>query len=421
MPLDLPTIRSKFPALLRPVIFFDNPGGTQVAQPVLDRIHAYLVDHNANHGGAFETSRASDAILEEAHAAMADFYHVSRPEEIIFGNNMTSLTFAISRAIARTWQPGDEIVVTRLDHDANITPWVMAAEDRGCAVRWVDFHPEDGTLDLESFRKALEGNPRLVAFGYASNALGTVNPVAELTRLAHAAGAWVYIDAVQYAPHGPIDVQALDCDFLVSSSYKFFGPHAGILYGKYEHLDQLKAYKVRPAPEDPPGKWMTGTQNHEGIAGVLGALEYLEWVGENFGEDFQEKYAGRYQGRALKLKQAMSAIRAYEFELSRLLLDALEETPGVTLYGLTDRRSLEERVPTVSFTLKGWHPRRVAEALDQANIYVWDGNYYALAVTERLGLEESGGMVRVGAAHYNTVAEIKRFGETLGKIALGMT
>jgi cysteine desulfurase family protein (TIGR01976 family) len=421
MPLDLPTIRSKFPALLRPAIFFDNPGGTQVAQPVLDRIHAYLVDHNANHGGAFETSRASDAILEEAHAAMADFYHVSRPEEIIFGNNMTSLTFAISRAIARTWQPGDEIVVTRLDHDANITPWVMAAEDRGCAVRWVDFHPEDGTLDLESFRKALEGNPRLVAFGYASNALGTVNPVAELTRLAHAAGAWVYIDAVQYAPHGPIDVQALDCDFLVSSSYKFFGPHAGILYGKYEHLDQLKAYKVRPAPEDPPGKWMTGTQNHEGIAGVLGALEYLEWVGENFGEDFQEKYAGRYQGRALKLKQAMSAIRAYEFELSRLLLDALEETPGVTLYGLTDRRSLEERVPTVSFTLKGWHPRRVAEALDQANIYVWDGNYYALAVTERLGLEESGGMVRVGAAHYNTVAEIKRFGETLGKIALGMT
>ncbi len=416
MPLDLSAIRSKFPALQRPAVFLDNPGGTQVAQTVLDRMDAYLVEHNANHGGAFETSRLSDAILDEARLALADFYNAAWPEEIVFGNNMTSLTFTISRAIARTWQPGDEIVVTRLDHDANITPWVMAAEDRGCTVRWVDFHPEDGTLDLESFQKALEGNPRLVALGYASNALGTINPVDKLIRMAHAAGAWVYVDAVQYAPHGPIDVQALDCDFLTSSSYKYFGPHAGAMYGKYEHLENLTAYKVRPAPQDPPGKFETGTQNHEGIAGMLGAIEYLEWVGQTFGENAAEKYAGRFQGRRLHLKQAMAAIRAYEFELSRVALDVLEETPGVTIYGLTDRRRLEERVPTFSFTLKGMRPRQVAEALDKEAIYVWDGNYYALAVTERLGLEDSGGMVRAGPVHYNTVEEIERFGGALRRL-----
>lgn len=426
MPLDLALIRSQFPALQRDAIFFDNPGGTQVAQPVIDRMRTYLVDHNANHGGAFETSRASDAVLDEAHAAMADFFNAARPEEIVFGNNMTSLTFAVSRAIARTWQPGDEIVVTHLDHDANIAPWVMAAEDRGCLVRWVDFHPEDGTLDLDSFQKALEGRPRLVAFGYASNALGTINPVAKLVRMAHEAGAWVYVDAVQYAPHGPIDVQALDCDFLVASSYKFFGPHSGALYGKYEHLEKLTAYKVRPAPNDPPGKWMTGTQNHEGIAGALGAIDYLEWLGQSFGDEYLEKYGGSYPGRRLRLKQAMAAIRAYEFELSRALLDVLEETPGVTIYGLTDRRRLEQRVPTVSFTLNAGagletpiHPRQVAEELDKHKIYVWDGNYYALAVTTRLGLEDSGGMVRVGPAHYNTLEEIDRLGGALRKIAAG--
>jgi len=417
MPLDLPTIRSKFPALKRPAIFFDNPGGTQVAQPVLDRMNAYLVENNANHGGAFDTSRKSDAMLDEAHSALADFFNASGSEEIIIGNNMTSLTFTISRAIARTWKPGDEIVVTRLDHDANITPWVMEAEDRDCKIRWVDFHPEDGTLDIASFQKALEGKPRLVAFGYASNALGTINPVAKLIRMAHEAGAWVYIDAVQYAPHGPIDVQALECDFLTASSYKFFGPHAGVLYGKHEHLERLSAYKVRPAPNDLPGKFETGTQNHEGIAGMLGAIEYLEWVGKTFGGIYKEKYMDRYQGRRLYLKQAMAAIRAYEYELSRTMLEVLEETPGLTLYGLRDVRRLEERVPTFSFTLQNQHPRQVAEKLGEAGIYVWDGNYYALAVTERLGIEESGGMVRVGAVHYNTLDEVSRFHNILMKIA----
>jgi cysteine desulfurase family protein (TIGR01976 family) len=418
MTLDLFMIREQFPALRRPAIFLDNPGGTQMAQKSIDRMMSYLTLHNANHGGAFSTSIESDAVLDEAHRGMADLLNAARPDEIVFGNNMTSLTLHVSRSIARTWNAGDEIVVTRLDHDANISPWVLAAQDRGVNIRWVDFHPENGTLNLEEFQKALENKPRLVAVGYASNALGTINPVAKLVQMAHGAGARVYIDAVQYAPHGPIDVQELDCDFLVCSSYKFFGPHAGILYGRYELLDELMAYKVRPAPNDPPGKFETGTQNHEGIAGVLGAVEYLEWVGALFGQQYQEKYAEHYQGRRLRLKQAMTAIRAYEFEISRALLDVLEETPGVQIYGLTDPRRLEERVPTFSFNLKGWQPRQLAERLAREGIFVWDGNYYALAVTERLGLEASGGMVRVGPAHYNTMEEIEKLGEALGRITL---
>ena len=417
MTLDLQTIRAQFPALSRPAIFLDNPAGTQVAQRVVERISEYLVRFNANHDGAFATSRQSDESVEQARSAAADLLNAEGSQQIVFGPNMTSLTFNLSRALARTFQPGDTILVTRLDHDANITPWVMAAQDRGCRVRWVDFHPEDGTLDMEDMQAALAEKPRLVAVGYASNALGTINPVEKIIRLAHEAGALVYVDAVQYVPHGPVDVQALGCDFLVCSSYKFFGPHMGVLYGKYDLLDQLTAYKVRPAPAEPPGKFETGTGNFEGMAGVLGAIDYLEWVGKTFGEDYHAKYAAHYSGRRLYLKQAMASIRAYEYELSHALLDVLEETPGVTIYGLTDRRRLEERVPTMSFTLKGWHPRQVAEALDQHNIYVWDGNYYALAVTERLGLEASGGMLRVGPVHYNTVSEIEQFGQALRAIA----
>jgi cysteine desulfurase family protein (TIGR01976 family) len=414
--LNLPLIREQFPALKSEAIFLDNPAGTQVPQSVLDRMDTYLTEYNANHEGAFATSRNSDALVDEARAAAADFLIAGRPEEIVFGPNMTSLTFNISRSIARTLSPGDEIIVTHLDHDANITPWVVVAEERGCKVRWVDFRPEDGTLDMEDLQSAIESGPKLVAVGYASNALGTINPVAKIVSMAHQVGALVYVDAVQYAPHGPIDVQQLDCDFLVCSAYKFFGPHVGVLYGRYDLLDQLTAYKVRPAPADPPGKFETGTGNFEGYAGVLGALEYLEWLGTTFGEHYADKYGERYQGRALRLKMAIAAIRAYEYELSRALLDVLAETPGVTVYGLTDQRRLEERVPTVSFTLKGWRPRQLAEALDKNNIYVWDGNYYALAVTERLGLEQSGGMVRVGPVHYNTVEEIRRFGRLLGRI-----
>jgi len=417
MSLDPSIIRSQFPSLDRPAIFFDNPGGTQIARQSAARIQTYLLETNANHEGAFATSRQSDAILDEAHAAMADFLNAARPEEIIFGNNMTTLTLHISRSLARTLNPGDEIVVTRLDHDANISPWLLVAEERGCKVTWIDFDVEDCTLKLDEFEKALEHKPKIVAFGYASNAVGTVNPVRKITQMAHAAGALVYVDAVQYAPHGPIDVQSLGVDFLVCSSYKFFGPHAGALYGRYELLDELKAYKVRPATDSLPGKFETGTQNHEGIAGVLGALEYFEWLGKTFGGEQEEGLRERgYSGRRLELKKAMTVLRACEFELSRALLSALEQVPGLRLYGLADPSKLDQRVPTFSFTLEGKHPRAVAEALAAEGIYVWDGNYYALAVTERLGVEQSGGMVRVGAVHYNTLDEVARLGEVLKKI-----
>jgi cysteine desulfurase family protein (TIGR01976 family) len=405
MPLDHSIIREQFPALRNqanlasPAVFFDNPGGTQIAQTSLDRVTAYLTQCNANHGGAFSTSQQSDAVLEEAHAAMADFYNAERPEEIIFGNNMTTLTLHISRSLARNWNPGDEIVVTRLDHDANITPWVLQLRI-GCTIRYVDFHPEDGTLNIEELRKSLEGKPRLVAVGYASNALGTINPLEQIVQMAHEAGAQVYVDAVQYAAHGPIDVKNLGCDFLVSSAYKFFGTHAGILYGRYELLEELFAYKVRPAPNDLPGKFETGTQNHEGIAGVLGAIEYFEWVGKTFGQDYAEIYSSQFSGRRLYLKQALEAIRAYEFGISQAVLDVLEEIPGVRLYGLRDIHRLTERVPTVSFTLKGWQPRRVAEKLGEAGIYVWDGNYYALATQSGwVGAKRRYGPCR--AIHYN--------------------
>jgi cysteine desulfurase family protein (TIGR01976 family) len=418
MTFDLSLIRQQFPSLDRPAIFFDNPGGTQIARQSLDRMTRYLLECNANHEGAFATSKQSDAILAEAHAAMADFLNAARPEEIVFGNNMTTLTLHLSRSLARTFGPGDELVVTRLDHDANISPWLLVAEDRGCKVTWIDFDVEDGTLKLDEFEKAFERKPKLVAFGYASNALGTVNPVRKITEMAHAAGALVYVDAVQYAPHGPIDVQDLGVDFLVCSAYKFFGPHAGVLYGRADLLEELKAYKVRPAPNSLPGKWETGTQNHEGIAGVLGAIEYFEWLGRTFGSEQEEGLRERgYRGRRLELKKAMAALRAYEFEISRALLETLTSVPGLRLYGLTDPQRLEERVPTFSFRLGDLPPRRVAEALATENIYVWDGNYYALAITERLGLEESGGMVRVGAVHYNTLEEVHRLGEALQRIA----
>ncbi len=417
MTLDPSLIRSNFPSLHRDAIFFDNPGGTQIAKQSLDRINRYLLDCNANHEGVFATSVASDAILAEAHAAMADFLNAKGPEEIGFGNNMTTLTLHISRSLARMWNPGDELVVTRLDHDANISPWLLAAEDRGCKVNWVDFDVEDGTLKLDDFARALERKPKLVAFGYASNALGTVNPVRKLAQMAHAAGALVFVDAVQYAPHGPIDVSSLDVDFLVCSAYKFFGPHAGALYGRADLLNELKAYKVRPATDSIPGKWETGTQNHEGIAGVLGALEYLQWVGQAFGSEQEEGLRDQgYTDRRLELKKGMTAIRAHEFELSRALLAVLQSVPGLRLYGLADPTRLDERVPTFSFRLEGKTPLEVAKALAEANIYVWDGNYYALAVTQRLGVEDSGGMVRVGAVHYNTLDEINRLGEVLKAI-----
>jgi cysteine desulfurase family protein (TIGR01976 family) len=417
MPIDLPVIRRQFPALKRSAVFFDNPGGTQISKNSLDRIEKYLINCNANHGGAFATSIESDALVGEARQAVADFLNATRPEEIVFGPNMTSLTFGVSRALGRTFKADDTLVVTRLDHDANISPWLMVAEDRGCKIRWVDFHPEDCTLDMEDFRAALAEKPRLVAVGYASNAVGTINPLAEIIPLAHQAGALVYVDAVQYAPHGPIDVRNLDCDFLVCSAYKFFGPHMGALYGRYDLLNNLTAYRVRPAPALPPGKFETGTGNFEGMAGVLGALEYLEWLGEKYGEEQHDFYSKTYQGRRLTFKQAAGAIQACECDISRALLKGLKNVPGLKLYGIGDENRVAERVPTFSFTLQGWTPRQVAERLAEKGIYVWDGNFYAQAVTERLGLESEGGLIRVGATHYNSLEEVDCLEKALIELA----
>ncbi|MFT3892422.1 MAG: cysteine desulfurase-like protein [Anaerolineales bacterium] len=417
MPLDVNAVRQQFPSLDRPAVFLDNPAGTQIAKPSLDRITNYLLECNANHEGMFETSRKSDAILHEAHAAMADFLNASHPEEIVFGNNMTTLTLHMSRTLARNLKAGDNILVTRLDHDANIAPWMLVAEDKGCNLIWADIDVEKGELDLDDFARALDKKPKIAAFGYASNLLGTVNPVKKLTKMAKDAGATVYIDAVQYAPHGPIDVQDIGCDFLVCSSYKFFGPHAGALYGKYDLLQEMKAYKVRPASDELPYKYETGTQNHEGIAGVLGALEYLQWLGTQFGADQAQmwKEAG-LSGRKLELKMGMSAMQAYEKELSKKLIGIIQSIPGTHIHGVTDLDRLDERVPTVSFTVYGKDPEKIADALGNLGFYVWNGHNYAFAIVERMGLLEAGGMIRVGPVHYNTLDELEKFGEALEKV-----
>jgi selenocysteine lyase/cysteine desulfurase len=295
---------------------------------------------------------------------------------------------------------------------------MLIAEDKGCNLLWVDLDVENGTLDLNDFERALEKKPKIAAFGYASNLLGTVNPVRRMTKMAHDAGALVYIDAVQYAPHGPIDVQDVDCDFLVCSSYKFFGPHAAALYGKYDLLNELKAYKVRPASDALPYKFETGTQNHEGIAGVLGALEYFEWLASQFGGAHEQawKDAG-FSGRRLEFKKGMSAMQAYEKELSKNLIEIVQSVPGTHIHGVTDMDRLDERVPTVSFTLEGKDPEKIADAIGNEGIYVWNGHNYALAIVERLGLLEAGGMIRVGPVHYNTLDELDKFGEVLKKVS----
>ncbi len=410
---DHGAVRSRFPALASGDVILDNPGGTQVPREVTDRIVRYLHETNANHGGAFPASRASDAVVAEARAAAADFLGANRPEEIVFGPNMTTLTFQMARSLSRDWKPGDEVVLTRLDHDANVSPWLLAAADRGATVRWLDFDPADCTWSVEELRSLLSERTRLVAVGWASNSVGTVNDVEGAAEAAHAAGALLYVDAVHYAPHGPIDVVAAGADFLACSAYKFFGPHLGILWGRHDLLEKTFAYKVRPAGDEPPDRWETGTQSFEAVAGTLGALEYLEWVGEQFGGPHREPLAGRYAGRRLTLKTAMAAVHAYEARLSRALLEALDGVPGLAIRGISDPALFAARVPTFSFTMGGRHPRAIAEELGRKGFRVWDGNYYAVGVTERLGLEATGGMVRVGAVHYNSVEEIRRLGAAL--------
>jgi cysteine desulfurase family protein (TIGR01976 family) len=407
--LNISYFREKFPALHRmvngrPALYLDGPGGTQVPHSVIDAMGGYLANGLSNSGGPFHSSRVTDETTRAARQAMVDFYNAHRPEEIIFGQNMTSLTFSMSRALAREWQAGDEIIVTRIDHDANISPWLLAAEDRGVTVRWLDFRREDCTLALDTLPNLLNERTKLVAVNYASNAVGTINDVRHVVSMAHEVGALAYVDAVHYAPHDLIDVKLLDCDFLASSAYKYFGPHTGILYGKYEHLDRLQAYKVRPASDKPAGKWETGTQSFESLAGVTAAVDYIASLTDAAGS------------RRERLVAAMTAVKEYEMDISAYFLQEATKVPGLRVYGITDVETLEQRTPTFAVSLEGHSAESVATALGEQGIYVWHGHYYALAVMERLGLLESGGLVRIGFVHYNTKDEVDQVLESIANL-----
>ncbi len=411
---DVDALRREFPALAvehdgQPLAYFDGPGGTQVPQRVIDAVVDYYRASNANDGGAFVTSERSDAVVSAARAALADFVGAASPDEIKFGQNMTSLTFHISRSIGATLQPGDEVIVTTLDHEANVGPWRAMAADRGLTVRTVDIRLDDVTLDLADFERLLSSRTKLVAVGYASNAVGTINPVAEIVRQAHAVGALTYVDAVHYAPHGPIDVQALGTDFLACSTYKFFGPHLGVLYGRTEVLDRLPAYKLRPAHD----RFQTGTQSFESIAGAGAAVDYIASIGRRFGGAPDEA------ARGSQLRAGMQAIQAHETGLFGQLLDGLERIPGIRIFGIIDPDRLAQRTPTVSITLDGVTPRDAAAALGRRGITAWDGDFYAQGLIERLGQAESGGVLRLGIVHYNTAAEIERLLEALTEIGAG--
>lgn len=408
--LDIDTLRSRFPALARmhgdqPFIYFDGPGGTQVPRSVIDAVARYYETSNANHGGAFATSELSHVIVEGAHAAIADLLGVSA-EEIILGANMTTLTFHLSRSIAGTFGPGDEIVLSGLDHAANVDPWVAMAKDRDLVVRWWEPRLEDCTLDIEDLKAILSPKTRLVAAGWASNAVGTINPVAEIVAAAHSVGAWAYIDAVHAAPHLAIDARALDADFVACSVYKFFGPHVGAVYGRASILASLPTYKVRPSNTG----FETGTGNFEGYAGSLAAVAYLEDVGVMAG-------ASTGASRRVKLTTAMDAIRTTEMALYRRLHDGLASIDGVQFFGITDPARFDQRTPTAAVTFAGVPNHDVAVALGAEGIAVWDGDFYALGLVERLGLAKSGGLIRIGLTHYNTAAEVDRLVEILTRIA----
>ncbi|HZC33563.1 MAG TPA: cysteine desulfurase-like protein [Candidatus Bathyarchaeia archaeon] len=412
---DVDALRAEFPALAleqhgRPVAYFDGPGGTQVPQRVIDAIATYYRTSNANDGGAFATSERSDASKADGHAAVADFMGAASPDEIKFGANMTTLTFHLSRSLGAMFAPGDEIVVTTLDHEANVSPWRRLADDRGLVVRTVDIRPDDVTLDLEGLEAALGSRTRLVAVGYASNAVGSINPVREIVARAHEVGALTWIDAVHYAPHGPIDVRELGTDFLVTSVYKWFGPHLGAVYGLAEVLDRLPEYKVRPAHD----RFETGTQNFEGIAGARAAVEYLASVGDRFGEG---DGTAPLENRRARVLAGMRAIQAWEAGLVERLLRGLASIPGVRVHGIADPARIAERTPTVAITIDGTTPRAAAEALGRQGMFTWDGNFYAQALIERLGLQETGGVLRLGLVHYNTPAEVDRLLEALEGIA----
>lgn len=400
---DIAWVREQFPSLQlqvngRPAAFLDGPAGTQVPRQVMDAVQKYFLEANANTYGAFLTSRRTNEVISAARAAMADLFNCAA-DEVVFGQNMTTITFDLSRAIGRELKAGDEILLTTLDHDANFSPWA-ALEERGVVIRSVDIRDADCTLDLDDLESKLNPRTKLVAVGYASNIVGTINPVAEIVKLARAAGAMTYIDAVHYAPHGPIDVKALDCDFLACSPYKFFGPHMGTLYGKKQLLEKFKPYKVRPATDTVPECWETGTQVQELIAGINAAVEYLAELGR--------RCDPCAKSRREALQSAYRSTVPYERALATRLITGLLAIPGLRLFGIIDPQRFHERCSTVSFRLPQGTPGELAAFLGDRGIFTWDGNFYALNFTERLGVEQHGGVLRVGLVHYNTAAEVDR-------------
>jgi cysteine desulfurase family protein (TIGR01976 family) len=415
MTFNVAAIRAQFPMIgLNDSIFLDNPAGTQVPQRVIDAVSDYFLHMNANSGGTFATSQRTDVMVQATREKVADFLNAPDSSEIVFGPNMTTLTFSLSRALAKTLKPGDEIVLTRMDHDANIAPWLRIAEDYNLVIRWVDIRTEDCTLDMDSLEAALTDRTKVVATVHASNAVGTINPVVQIAQMAHAAGALFVVDAVQSAPHIPIDVQAIDCDFLLCSAYKFFGPHIGILWGRHNLLAELPVYKVRPSKDKPPYRWETGTPSFETIAAVGAAIDYLASIGHDYGAAFAPRFSG-FAGRRLDLKLAMTVLSEYEQELVAHLIEALLRLPGVQIAGITDPKCYQQRVPTVAFANDSHTPHQIASHLASHDIYVWDGNYYAVEIMERLGRGQDG-MVRVGLAHYNTHQEIERLEAVLQAI-----
>lgn len=403
---DAALCRAQFPALSiadegHARVYFDNPAGTQVPRQVIDRTVDCLTRCNANLGGYFKSTVEAGELVDLAHQACADFYNAASPAEIVFGQNMTSLTLHMSRCLGKRFRPGDEIVLSRMDHDANVAPWLLLAEDLGLTVRWMDF--DTGTYEFpdDALSKVLTDKTRLLAMGMASNCTGTVNDVKRFAAEARAGGAIVYLDAVQYAPHCAIDVQDLGADIVVSSAYKWFGPHQGVLWGREALLHETFGYKVRPAGEDLPHKFETGTLSHEGMAGTLGAIEYLEQFGHG-------------ATRAARIASAWAAIAGYEQTLTLRLIEGLRSFRGLTIRGVTSANAMHRRVPTVSFTVDGHHPQQLAQAFAVDNIFVWSGHNYAIEPVSRMGLMEKGGVLRVGLAHYNTEAEVDQF---LGSLA----
>lgn len=401
MTLDIRKIRAQFPSLQtkdsgQARIYLDNPAGTQVPLQVMERVQSCFNDMNANLGGPFKTSLDAAQMVDEARAALADFLGAREAAEIIFGANMTTLTFHVGRSIFKSFKPGDDIIVSRMCHDANVQPWVLLAQDYGLNVRSFEFDPATYEYDLAALDDAITERTRFIALGYASNVFGTINPVKEVCARARQIGAISFIDAVAYAPHAPIDVEDLGCDFLVCSAYKFYGPHHGVLYGKRETLERLTPYKVRPAPNEIPDAFETGTQNHEMIAGLLGTMEYLESLGDH-----------ALSSRRARIKDAMTRLEAYEADLGWQVIKGLQDIPGVKIQGITNPNRAAYRVPTVSFTKEGVSPGELAKRLAARSIFCWGGHSYALEPLSRLDLLDKGGVLRLGIAHYNTAEEME--------------